>query len=128
MKNYLDKLPSVITDNIEIIGYIASVLVLLSFVMREIRWIRIISIVSCLFWIAYGLMIDALPIWMLNAALIFIHIFFLLSTNSTKKKRAEQTTEPTEPAEPLRTRIPSESFNKKGLRSLPWFFSGDIEA
>lgn len=119
MKTLVDILPKVIVNNAEIIGTAASVLVLISFLMKEIKVIRIISIVGCIFFVFYGLLIGALTIWILNGILILVHIFFLIRLRKSKSKQRKQ--------EQRLGKFTRTSFNKKGLRDLPWFIGSDSD-
>lgn len=61
----------------EILGTLASVLVLISFLMRGEKKIRIINIVGALLFVIYGILINAFSVWFLNGALILIHLYYL---------------------------------------------------
>lgn len=61
----------------EILGTIASLIVLLSFLMKGEKRIRIINIFGATLFVIYGLMINAFSIWFLNGALCLIHIYKL---------------------------------------------------
>lgn len=63
--------------NYELIGTLASVLVLISFLMRGEKKIRIINIVGALLFVIYGILINAFSVWFLNGALILIHLYYL---------------------------------------------------
>ena len=63
---------------VEIIGICATLFVLLSFLFRDEKRIRLVNIVGAALFVAYGLIMGALSVWLLNAALIIIHIYFLL--------------------------------------------------
>ena len=63
---------------IEIIGVLASVIVLISFLMKNIKFIRIINIVGAVLFVIYGLWIDSIATWFLNGALIVIHLIYLI--------------------------------------------------
>ena len=111
-------------ETVEIIGLAASVLVLISFLMKEIRVIRIISIFGCIFWIVYGVWLGALSVWILNAILILVHIYFLIRMRKGKKTPAP--IQAKETSERLQ-KFSKTTFNKKGLRSLPWFITSDLD-
>lgn len=64
--------------NWEILGTIASVIVLISFIMKGERNIRLINIIGAICFVIYGIMINAFSVWFLNGALIFIHIYYLI--------------------------------------------------
>jgi len=62
----------------EILGTIASVIVLISFLMKGEKKIRIINIVGAIMFVVYGLSINAFSVWFLNGMLFIIHIIKLL--------------------------------------------------
>lgn len=64
--------------NIELIGILGSVFVLLSFLMKDVRKIRIINIIGALLFVIYGMYINAFSTWFLNASLVCIHILYLI--------------------------------------------------
>lgn len=63
--------------NIEILGTIASIFVLISFLMKGEIKIRLINIVGALIFVIYGVMIGAFSVWFLNGGLMLIHIIRL---------------------------------------------------
>lgn len=75
--------------NFELIGYLAAFLVLISFVLKDIKWIRIINIFGGIFWIIYGILIASLSNIFMNIALIIVHIFYLNKMRIEKKKQIE---------------------------------------
>jgi hypothetical protein len=64
--------------NYEIIGLLGTLFVLISFLMKEVKLIRIINIIGAVLFVIYGLLIGALSTWLLNAILVIIHIIYLL--------------------------------------------------
>lgn len=70
---------------IEIIGYLASGFVLLSFVMKEMTKLRIVNIIGCSFFIAYGILIPSWPIIITNVAIVFVNTFYLFNRVNVKK-------------------------------------------
>lgn len=71
----------------EIIGYLASLLVLVSFLMKNIKKLRILNTLGCTLFVAYGFLLDfSIPIIITNAAIIVINIYYL-----TKKEVSETT-------------------------------------
>lgn len=62
----------------EIIGTIASIIVLISFLFKNEKQIRIINIIGAICFVIYGITINAFSIWFLNGMLILIHIFKLV--------------------------------------------------
>lgn len=62
---------------VEALGIIATLFVLLSFLFREPKKIRIVNIIGASLFVIYGLILGALSVWLLNGALVAIHIYFL---------------------------------------------------
>jgi hypothetical protein len=61
----------------DIVGYIASGLVLLTFTTKEMRSLRIMAILSNLAFIAYGLLDEILPVLALHIVLLPLNVFRL---------------------------------------------------
>ena len=62
----------------EIVGILATLFVLASFLMNDMRKVRFINIIGAALFVIYGYMVGAFSTSLLNALLIFIHIFFLI--------------------------------------------------
>lgn len=60
--------------NKEILGIIATVFVLLSFVVVGEKRIRLVNILGAGMFVVYGLSIDAFSVWIMNGMLIVIHL------------------------------------------------------
>jgi len=63
---------------IDFIGYAASLFVLLSFFMKKIATLRMVNIVGCSFFIAYGFLIDSIPIIITNVAIVVVNGYYLM--------------------------------------------------
>lgn len=74
--------------NVEVIGLIATLFVLASFLTSGEKNIRIINIVGALIFVAYGLMIGAVSVWLLNGILFIIHIYKLIKLAKNRKQKA----------------------------------------
>ncbi len=61
----------------EYIGYSASVVLLISFMMRNMRTLRWINLVGCGLFIVYGLLIAKFPIVLTNAAIVVVNVYYL---------------------------------------------------
>lgn len=61
----------------EVVGYVASALVVLSITMRSILRLRLIGLVGSTAFLVYGILIDAIPIVITNAVIMGIHLWFL---------------------------------------------------
>ena len=63
----------------EMIGYCASLTVLLSFLMKDVIKLRMVNIVGCSFFIAYGVLLDnSIPIIFTNVAIVAINLIYLM--------------------------------------------------
>lgn len=63
--------------NYEVIGTLASIIVLLSFLVTGEKRIRAINIIGAFVFIIYGILINAFSVWFLNGALTIIHLYKL---------------------------------------------------
>lgn len=61
----------------EIIGITGTIFVLLSFLMKELKRVRIVNIIGAALFVVYGIIIGALSTWLLNGVLIIIHLYYL---------------------------------------------------
>lgn len=62
----------------EWVGYAASLGVLVSFLMKDIKVLRIVNSVGCALFVAYGLMLGSIPIIVTNVAILFVNAYYLL--------------------------------------------------
>lgn len=66
----------------DIIGYIASAIVLISFLMKNIKKLRVINTIGCLIFIVYGVLLNfSIPIIITNSVIVGINIYFLVKAN-----------------------------------------------
>ncbi len=70
---------------IEIIGYVASVLLAISLIVNNDLKFRWINAGGCLFFIIYGIFINAFPIIITNAFLLAINIFYLFKIYNSQE-------------------------------------------
>ncbi|MCV6628227.1 MAG: uroporphyrinogen decarboxylase [Flavobacteriaceae bacterium] len=62
----------------EIIGYLASAGVLISFLMKDIRKLRMVNSVGCTLFVIYGFMLQtSWPIIITNMAILGINLYYL---------------------------------------------------
>lgn len=72
-------------QTVEIIGYVASAIVLFSFLMRDIKKLRLVNIVGCSIFVVYGVYLNmSIPIIITNVAIILINVFYLAKTRWAK--------------------------------------------
>lgn len=70
---------------IEILGLIATLFVLISFLFKNLLVVRCINIVGCICFVIYGAILGAWSVWILNGVLMIVHIVYL-SVYFYKKK------------------------------------------
>lgn len=70
---------------IEILGYIATFMVGLSFMMKDMTTLRIVNSLGCLIWIWYGVAIDSMPVIITNVGIFGIHFSKLLKEKYISK-------------------------------------------
>ncbi|MFC3159956.1 uroporphyrinogen decarboxylase [Chryseobacterium arachidis] len=64
------------------IGYSASLFIVLSFILKDIRKIRIVNMIGCICFVIYGIFSGMLwPVIIPNGLICFIQIYHLLTDN-----------------------------------------------
>lgn len=64
---------------VDVVGYIASALVLSSFLFKDVKKLRMMNVLGCAIFIAYGVLLDnSIPIIATNGAIIIINLYFLV--------------------------------------------------
>lgn len=72
---------------IEWLGISASVIILISFLMKNILWVRLVNIVGAIVFVIYGIIIGAISVWLLNGMLVVVHVIYLGKYFYSKHKR-----------------------------------------
>ncbi len=62
---------------VEVVGYVASALVVVSLAMTSVVRLRVISLIGSLTFVAYGLMLPSIPIIITNACVAGLNVWFL---------------------------------------------------
>lgn len=62
----------------ELIGYLASFLIVLSLTMSALIKLRITGLIGASFFAAYGILIGSIPVMVMNICIIIIHSYYLL--------------------------------------------------
>ncbi|MCB8949085.1 MAG: YgjV family protein [Ardenticatenaceae bacterium] len=70
---------------LELLGYLASVLVAISLMMSSVLKLRLINLVGAIAFFIYGLLIGAYPIAAVNAVIIVVNLYFLYRIFSSKE-------------------------------------------
>ena len=73
-------------NGIELLGTGASVVVALSLMMKNIRWLRWVNLVGSALFSVYGFLIQAWPVFGLNAFIAIINVFYLVQLSSTRDR------------------------------------------
>ena len=68
----------------ELIGYLASILVAFSLMMRSILRLRLINLLGAAFFTVYGLLITAYPVAVLNGLIVGINLYYLYEMKRAK--------------------------------------------
>lgn len=64
--------------NYEVIGVCASLIVLISFLLKGEEKIRIVNLIGAILFVIYGLLIHAFSVWFLNSVLVLVHLYKLI--------------------------------------------------
>jgi hypothetical protein len=63
----------------EILGYIGSLVVVSSFFMKDINYLRIVNIIGCLLFIGYGILLNnSIPIIFTNTTIVLVNLYYLI--------------------------------------------------
>ncbi len=69
---------------LEYLGYIASVIVLISLLMSSVKRLRWINLIGSMTFATYGFLIDSIPVAILNIGTSLINIYYLTKMYNTK--------------------------------------------
>ena len=70
---------------LELVGYAASVLIAISLMMSSILRLRILNLVGAAMFSAYGFLIGAIPVGVLNGAIVLVNVYHLIRMLRTKE-------------------------------------------
>ncbi|MBM7071191.1 uroporphyrinogen decarboxylase [Shewanella sp. OPT22] len=63
---------------VEILGYLASVMVAISLMMKDIVKLRVLNFIGCALFSSYGVLIEAWPVAGMNAFIACINVYYLV--------------------------------------------------
>lgn len=69
---------------LEILGYVASLIVLISLVMSSVKRLRWINLIGSMVFAVYGFLIGALPVAIMNLGIVLINSYYLYTMYTTK--------------------------------------------
>ncbi|KXX69893.1 uroporphyrinogen decarboxylase [Flammeovirga sp. SJP92] len=62
----------------EYVGYLASLLLMISFSLKNVKLLRTVNSIGCIVFVIYGIMLSAWPIVITNGFIAMINIFYLV--------------------------------------------------
>jgi hypothetical protein len=65
-------------QKMEILAYIGSLIILISFCTKNVKLLRILNNVGCLIFLIYAIYHNRIPLIFLNSSIILINIYYLL--------------------------------------------------
>ena len=65
-------------NNMDILGYVAMGLSILSFTLSKQRFIRTVNLVACLTWVGYGYVINNNPTIIVNILVCLVHVYWFI--------------------------------------------------
>ncbi|BDM64205.1 hypothetical protein NFHSH190041_16570 [Shewanella sp. NFH-SH190041] len=67
------------------LGYIASGLIIISLIMKDIKTLRYVNLLGCSLYAIYGLIIISWPVFVMNFICIGINIYRIITLNKSIK-------------------------------------------
>lgn len=68
----------------EIIGYLGSLMVLISFTMKDIKTLRYFNSFGCVLFVVYGSLLLSIPIIVTNVTILFVNFYYLFLKKKDK--------------------------------------------
>lgn len=72
---------------VEIIGLVATVFVLLSFLFDKPLYIRAVNLIGAVLFVVYGALLGATSVWLLNGCLIAVQIYYIVRLRKEPKRK-----------------------------------------
>ena len=71
----------------EIVGYAASLVILLSFLMKDVIKLRLVYVIGCSLFVVYGIFLDySIPLIVTNVSIAIINVVFLIKAKNGAKQ------------------------------------------
>jgi len=74
---------------LEVFGYFGTALVIVSFFMKDIKWLRGINMAGGLVSLIYAICVNTMPVVVLNSVLITINAYQLMREIIEQRKKAQ---------------------------------------
>lgn len=71
---------------IEAVGFMGSLFTILTYSMREMRWLRVAAVLSCVSFMIYGVMIQSWPLILMDMALLPINLWRLIELRQADRR------------------------------------------
>ncbi len=72
------------------LGYIASVVVLISFILKDIIWIRAVNFIGCVLFVLYGIFfLGDMATVFLNSSVGIIQVYYIATILNKKQNKEE---------------------------------------
>ncbi len=65
----------------ELMAYMGSVIIFFSFVVKNVKWLRILNNIGCVIFLIYAFYHGRTPLIILNSGVILVNIWHLLKKN-----------------------------------------------
>lgn len=69
-------------NGVDILGYSAMVVLLVSFLMKKVKTLRLVNTLGCILFATWGTLIQEWPVVITNVSIIFINLYYLLKKPS----------------------------------------------
>jgi len=64
-----------INETMEVISWVATLMIIISFLIENMLWLRVVSLVGSLLWVTYAIASDQQSLVVLNGTLIIIQLW-----------------------------------------------------
>lgn len=92
-------------DTVELIGYLASALIVASLLMASVLRLRVVNLVGALVFTTYGVLIASPPVWLANGAIVVIDVYYLVRLLRDRSRSAYFEIVETSPSAPVLQRF-----------------------
>ncbi len=75
-------------ETLDIVGWIATVIIICSFLINNMLWLGIVNLVGAILWLTYGILDLSSSIIFLNVVIVSIQLFKI--TSILKKRKTQE--------------------------------------
>lgn len=73
----------------EVIGWVGNVVVILSFLQKKIKNLRVIGLIGAMIWVVYAMRIESYSLIILNLVIVGIQIYHIYKIRREELKKAQ---------------------------------------